>query len=295
MSALRHHKSFTKTMFKKVCLSVFLTVLSCLLFSPSLSKNSESTSLRFNVKKGDKFKFNQSFLGKIEMNVMVPMSFRLSSSSAPSLHIESCDGDSVSLLQPSCVAEFRLKSSGLMKLDTSAKITIEDKRFAVSVYGDVLMDSTSHLMSVGMPSNLGASISSEEMYIITNLVPILPLQPITIGTSWSDTVSFESQEPLNKLTLIRNHTFKGLIDTAGFDCAIIESKSSTYEVQRNLEMQGFDIPLKGEGTYKSRLLLELSNGVMYKKNDSLILDAFVQLMGEQAPVAIDFVSTTLRK
>lgn len=139
---------------------------------------------------------------------------------------------------------------------------------------------------VSKEGNAVSFISS--MRVFERFSSSFPKLAVPVGGSWTFTMVDTSSAPSGdgdvRTTTAMLFTYRGIRDTMGVRCWVIDAQSTSLEQEGEIAANGIDLELEGSGHSSSRMFYDVSNGLLVVTRGSLSMQTQMSLSGQQAMV-----------
>ena len=146
-----------------------------------------------------------------------------------------------------------------------------------------------------------ASAFFSSMKILDRFSAYLPKEPISVGGSWTleniDTTAAPSGSGDVRTTAVTVYTYRGIRDTLGTRCWVIDATSSSLTQEGEITANGIDLELEGSGQSQGTTFLDVSNGMVVATRGMVAMQTQMSLSGQQSmviPVATQMQFTMTR-
>jgi hypothetical protein len=131
--------------------------------------------------------------------------------------------------------------------------------------------------------------------MISDLFPLLPSKPVSIGEVWNLTDSITTQSPVMKMKVIDStiNKLEGFEKADGIECARISSQHSGMWTMA-IQSQGMDIFIKGPFNGTSECLFAVKEGYFIKNTGSTKMTGELEIssQGMSMPIVIEMKSVS---
>lgn len=147
------------------------------------------------------------------------------------------------------------------------------------------LDPTAKIVAVDRGSNSEASSLFSSMRIMERINTVFPVKEVRIGESWvrtvTDTIASGQGEGHIYTTMTLRNTYRGIRDTMGIRCWLIETESSAFDQRGTISTNGIDMDVDGSGTFRSLCYVEEKTGMTVITIGDVTSDTRMSLSGQQ--------------
>lgn len=245
----------------------------------------DATLLRLRLQKNMTFRYDAETTTSQQMSVMgQDMTNDISYSVRISMAVADATLDRSSITCTFSDAKTSVSVQGVDEnvpgMDTSMSLTQFDGATMT-----MTLDPTAKIVSVDRGSNSEASSLFSSMRIMERINTVFPVKEVRIGDSWirtvTDTVAAGQGDGHIYTTMTLKNTYRGIRDTMGIRCWLIETESSSFDQHGTISTNGIDMDVDGSGTFRSRCYVEEKTGMTVITLGDVTSDTRMSLSGQQ--------------
>ena len=165
-------------------------------------------------------------------------------------------------------------------VDTSMAMTRFDGTEAM-----MTIDQIGKLVSMQWTKDSSVATFVRSSQFLTRFSSPFPLQEVGVGDSWTTTTTDTASTGtasggiITEMTL--NSTFRGIRDTLGFRCWLIETSAVAYNLSGTISTGGIDMDLDGAGSCSVRSFIEPSTGMVVFSTGDVSSNSRMSVSGQQ--------------
>lgn len=160
-------------------------------------------------------------------------------------------------------------------------------RFSMDQFGRATKSSTS------LDGSASSFIASMKMF--DRFSSYLPKEPMVPGGTWTitntDTTAAPSGTGDVRSTVTMQFTYRGVRDTLGVRCWVIDALSTSLQQEGTITTNGIELELEGTGQSSGTSYLDVANGMVVAFHGKLAMQTQMSLSGQQSMVVP--VATTM--
>lgn len=163
------------------------------------------------------------------------------------------------------------------------------------------MDQFGRALKVSTSLDGSASAFLASMKVLDRFSAYLPKEPISVGGTWKieniDTTAAPSGSGDVRTRAVTVYTYRGIRDTLGTRCWVIDAASSSLTQEGEINANGIDLELEGSGQSQGTTFLDVSNGMVVATRGMVAMQTQMSLSGQQSmviPVATQMQFTMTR-
>lgn len=276
---------------------IALATMLCLVVVGSEAANGtqDPVLLRVRVNKGDAFRYAMSSTTTQDMTVaMNDISNEATSAMKLGFVVNDATLDRADVTATISDVTSSVRVRGMEDLgvarDTTMRLTQFDgvtMRFTMDQFGRASKASSS------LDGSASAFLSS--MKVFERFSSYLPKDPISPGGTWmittTDTTAAPSGSGDVRSTVTMKFTYRGVRDTLGVRCWVIDAVSTSLQQEGTITTNGIELELEGSGESSGTSFLEVANGMVVAYSGKLSMQTQMSLSGQQSMVVP--VATTM--
>lgn len=165
-------------------------------------------------------------------------------------------------------------------MDTSMSLTQFDGAMMT-----MTLDPTAKIVSVDRGTNNEASSLFSSMRIMERINTVFPVKEVRVGDTWvrtvTDTIAAGQGDGTIFTTMNLKNTYRGVRDTLGFRCWLIETESTAFDQRGTISTNGIDLEVDGSGVFRSRTFVEAKTGMTVVTIGDVTSDTRMSVSGQQ--------------
>lgn len=248
----------------------------------------EPALLRVRLTKGDAFRYEITATTSQEMTVQTSdISNEATSSMKMTIVVDDATLDRADVTATLVDVRSKVRVRGLedagVDRDTAMRLTQLDGvtfRFTIDQFGRTTNP------QVTKDGNALSFLAS--MRVFERFSSSFPKRAVPVGGSWTSTTVDTSSAPSGdgdiRTTTATLFTYRGIRDTMGIRCWVIDAESASLEQEGEITTNGIDLELEGSGRSSGRMFYDVSNGLLVVSRGSVSMQTQMSLSGQQVMV-----------
>lgn len=268
---------------------------------PPVGYRDEPVLLRVRLAKGDAFRYSMTSTTSQDMTVaMNDITNESTSSLTLTMVVNDAALDRADITTTFSDVTSTVRVRGMEDLGVARDTTVRLTQFdGVSIR--VIMDQFGRASKVSTSLDGSASAFLSSMKVLDRFSAYLPKEPISVGGSWTieniDTTAAPSGTGDVRTKATTVYTYRGIRDTLGTRCWVIDATSSSLTQEGEINASGIDLELEGSGLSQGTTFLDVSNGMVIATRGMVAMQTQMSLSGQQSmviPVATQLQFTMTR-